>query len=69
MKLTRWLISRGYESAVDAFCSSVSKDRNGNPFIIAPGKMLSATRGWQNEKDKTGRQVALKNDVKGHIEC
>ena len=63
---TKWW---GWSSAVDAFCTRVSQDFDGNPIVVAPGKKLSATVRYSQESDQTGTRVALKNEVPGHIEC
>ncbi|KAL9079642.1 MAG: hypothetical protein Q9157_001473 [Trypethelium eluteriae] len=63
---TKWW---GYSSAVDAFCTRVSSDFDGNPIVVAPKKKLSATVRFENESDQTGTRVGLKNEVPGHIEC
>ncbi|KAH8665176.1 hypothetical protein BGZ60DRAFT_516433 [Tricladium varicosporioides] len=58
----------GYQSAVHGFCNGVAADFDGNPFTIAPGKILSTTRRWQYELEQNGRRIGLKGFVAGHIE-
>ncbi|CAG8958680.1 hypothetical protein HYFRA_00011522 [Hymenoscyphus fraxineus] len=58
----------GYQNTVTGFCNGVAADYDGNPFNIAPGKILSSTRKWQFELEGNGRRVGLKNFVAGHIE-